>query len=354
MKHLTALLALLPLTFIHAGPYPGAAGSTGSDAIPADDPSIIAWATSVAHHLPGSALALGFGDYPEAGLGWANGMARDGTPDCGATVSLGRGGQVTVTFPQPVADRPGADFAVFENSFDDNFLELAYVEVSADGTNFVRFPTTSLTQQPVGPFDPTGVDPTDIDGFAGKHRAGFGTPFDLADIGLATATHIRLVDTVGGGPAQDTDSHGNPVNDPYPTDISSGFDLDAVAVLHTLTPYETWAAETGDLQDPNADPDRDGAPNLLEFAADTDPQNPSSLPKLTIHPQTLLPVLDLAPLHGGYDLTVESSPDLITWSPDTTHNNLRLKIQLSPQVAALLAGHLGSAPFDPCTLFGAH
>ena len=64
-------------------------------------------------------------------------------------VSLGDGGTVVLTFPQPIGDVPGPDFAVFENGFKafDNsfFLELAHVEVSSDGVNFYRFPSSSLT-----------------------------------------------------------------------------------------------------------------------------------------------------------------------------------------------------------------
>jgi len=57
----------------------------------------------------------------------------------------------------------GFDFAVFENSFNDSFLELAFVEVSSDGINFVRFPATSNTQTDVqitgfGTIDPTYIN----------------------------------------------------------------------------------------------------------------------------------------------------------------------------------------------------
>ena len=55
-------------------------------------------------------------------------------------VSLGDGGSITLTFAHPLSDGTGPDLAVFENAFNDTFLELAFVEVSSDGANFVRFP----------------------------------------------------------------------------------------------------------------------------------------------------------------------------------------------------------------------
>mgnify|MGYP006924592922 CR=1 FL=1 len=53
-------------------------------------------------------------------------------------------GTLTVTFPTGVRNGAGADFAVFEDGFvfpsaPDLFAELAYVEVSTNGTDFARF-----------------------------------------------------------------------------------------------------------------------------------------------------------------------------------------------------------------------
>ncbi|MCB0698185.1 MAG: T9SS type A sorting domain-containing protein, partial [Chitinophagaceae bacterium] len=46
-------------------------------------------------------------------------------------------------------------------------------------------------------------------------------------------THVRIVDVIGDlGSHGTTDTAGNKINDPYPTEIpSGGFDLDAVAAL---------------------------------------------------------------------------------------------------------------------------
>ncbi|MEO6738908.1 MAG: PEP-CTERM sorting domain-containing protein [Chthoniobacteraceae bacterium] len=157
-------------------------------------------------------------------------------------VSLGDGGRITLTFARPIANGPGADFAVFENGITDNFLELAFVEVSSDGTNFTRFHAVSLTQTAtqVGPFDQS-IDPTDLYNLAGKYRVGFGTPFDLAELvgtpglDINAVTHVRIVDVVGSiDPLYGTrDSLNNLINDPWPTAFDTGgFDLDAVGVLN--------------------------------------------------------------------------------------------------------------------------
>ena len=144
-----------------------------------------------------------------------------------------------MTFDPPISNGPGWDFAVFENSFSDTFLELAYVEVSSDGVHFVRFDNDSLTAGPVGGFG--AIDPTNIDGFGGKYRQGFGTPFDLADLStkddvldglvmLNEIANVRIIDIVGDGTYFDTS--GDVIWDPYPTSQSAGFDLDAVGVRY--------------------------------------------------------------------------------------------------------------------------
>ena len=214
-----------------AGPYPPAAGRSGSTAVYKDNAAFIAWAADWENYLPGEAVTSTW-QTPQRALGKAEGTSSD-------IVSLGRGGQITLTFDSPIANGVGWDFAVFENSFSDTFLELAFVEVSSDGATFVRFDNDSLTPNPVGGFG--SLDPTDIDGFAGKYRQAYGTPFDLADLAtkdevisgavdLSAITHVRLVDVVGDGSAFDTAGH--VIYDPYPTNQSAGFDLDAVGVRY--------------------------------------------------------------------------------------------------------------------------
>ena len=156
-------------------------------------------------------------------------------------VSLGDAGRATLTFDSPIVNGEGYDFAVYENSFGDAFLELAFVEVSSDGERFVRFPAISLTQTEVQTGGNGSTDPTMINNLAGKFRMGYGTPFDLNElrdsIGLDinNITHVRIVDVVGSiDPEYGTrDSEGRLINDPWPTPGgSSGFDLAGVAVLN--------------------------------------------------------------------------------------------------------------------------
>ena len=222
------------------GPFCGAAGTTGCTAIAYNDNRIKAWAT-------GCTLVLGSQNLsdpsaPVVTYGTADeavGAASTSTMD---VVSLGDGGSATLTFEKPIANGDGYDFAVFENSFNDYFLELAFVEVSSDGERFVRFPATSLTQ--TARQITSSVDPTYINNLAGKYRVGYGTPFDLnelrdsAGLDINNITHVRVIDVVGSiDPELGTyDAFGHIINDPFPTiTYSAGFDLDGIAVLNQKT-----------------------------------------------------------------------------------------------------------------------
>ncbi|MGE3772532.1 MAG: PEP-CTERM sorting domain-containing protein [Gammaproteobacteria bacterium] len=229
---LAAGAALLASAAAAAGPFAPGAGVAGTTAIAKTDPAFVAWATSYSNYQPGGGVDAGFRT-PEKALGPALGDSFD-------IVSLGNAGSITLSFSGTLYNGPGWDFAVFENGFSNTFLELAFVEVSSDGTNFFRFPAFSFTPSAIGAFG--SIDPTNIDGFAGKYRQGFGTPFDLdvfknaSGINVAAITHVRLVDVVGNGSEFDSfpSSLGGPhrVFDPFPTSGSVGFDLDAVGARH--------------------------------------------------------------------------------------------------------------------------
>ena len=268
--------ALLASTAAVAGPFAPGAGVAGTTAIAKTDPAFVAWAASYSNYQPGSPVDAGFRT-PEKALGPAVGDSFD-------IVSLGKAGSITLSFSGTLFNGPGWDFAVFENGFSnsttlprllrvrrsdvaqDSLLsrliditlsearqrriggeagrlrlsELAFVEVSSDGANFFRFPAFSFTPSAVGAFG--SIDPTNIDGFAGKYRQGFGTPFDLdvfknaSGINVNAITHVRLVDVVGNGSEFDSfpSSLGgpHPIFDPFPTTGSVGFDLDAVGARH--------------------------------------------------------------------------------------------------------------------------
>jgi hypothetical protein len=244
MKTKIVAFLLVPLVVLltvpaMAGPHPPAAGEPGSTAISIDkdDPAYMdfaGWATAVELYLPGVNVNERF-KTPEKALGPPQGISYDEENDVAPTVTLGDGGQITLLFDSPIVNGDGWDFAVFENSFNDTFLELAYVEVSSDGVNFVRFVNDSLTPQPVPAFG--AIDPTEIDGLAGKYRMGYGAPFDLETVNLSFATHVRIVDIVGDGTAFDTS--GDVIWDPYPISFSAGFDLDAIGVLHQASGTDT-------------------------------------------------------------------------------------------------------------------
>ena len=221
------------------GPYCGAVGTEGCTAVKFDDTRILDWARACTIVRGSSNLSdpeaapVTYGTEDEAvGVVTGNNMN---------VVSLGDGGSATLTFARPIANGEGFDFAVYENSFNDSFLELAFVEVSTDGETFVRFPATSLTQTDVQIGGYGSVDPTFINNLAGKYRVGYGTPFDLDELRDSTGIDInninfvRIVDVVGSiDPALGTrDAFGHMINDPFPTiSNSAGFDLDGVAVLN--------------------------------------------------------------------------------------------------------------------------
>jgi hypothetical protein len=222
--------------------FDGAVGTEGCLGVQNIDERIVSWATEcrltrgykdIAN--PADGLAQ-FGTVDEA-LGFASNVNTD-------AVSLGHGGIAILEFDRPIINGDGIDFAVFENSFNDSYLELAFVEVSSDGENFVRFPSTSYTQTTVQAGE-EGVDPRYINNLAGKYTIGWGTPFDLeelrdvADLDINNVKYVKLIDVVGTiDPEYATfDSHGNIINCNYTTGSAAGFDLMGIAVINGGEPY---------------------------------------------------------------------------------------------------------------------
>jgi hypothetical protein len=129
--------------------FHSAPGTIGTNAIFKDSSCFVAWANNAVVQRGFLTIAdttftsnnsnkVDFGS-PQFATGAAEG---DGT----SVVSLGDGGTATLSFPLVIRDEVGYDFAVFENSFSDNYMELAHVEVSSDGIHFFRFP--SVSEQP--------------------------------------------------------------------------------------------------------------------------------------------------------------------------------------------------------------
>jgi hypothetical protein len=308
-----------------AGPYP-------ADFIPAADPRFAFWAAAaeivrgpgdIAQFDPEDPYFATYGDESSA-IGPAGAIAGDdGVGNPFPVVSLGDGGSATLTFAQPLADGAGPDFAVFENSFNGTFLELAHVEVSSDGENFFRFPSVSLTQTHTQIPDYGTLDPSNIRNLAGRAPGGAGTPFDLAELrrhhpklDVDRITHVRVVDVVGSlDPAHSTlDSQGNPINDPYPTFHEfGGFDLDAVGAMSPMvTTYASWTASwnlAGNDTLPAADPDHDGVPNLIRYLTGN-----GTLAMERTPAQTTMRFSRLAYRTDG-KLRVEGSTNLADWQP---------------------------------------
>ena len=245
------LLFLILITVNVFSQYAPAAGQEGSTAISADSSVFIEWAKNcdvTRGYLKISDTSMGYVSYgnTESALGTADNNV----------VSLGDGGYAVLTFEHPVTNGNGWDFAVFENSFDDNFLELAFVEVSSDGETFYRFPSSSLTQTEEQVESFGTIDPTKINNLAGKYRVMFGTPFDLEELknkpGLNVNHIIAIkVEDVTGCIMEEYASHdseGHIINDPWPTPFESGgFDLDAIGVIHNTTNTSVNAETASDL-----------------------------------------------------------------------------------------------------------
>lgn len=235
MRILITLLTLIVIKQSSAQFHPPV-GQPGTSAIHKDSIVFVGWASGCQVTRGYQNCANIVSGYASAGIdSSALGMAD------GITVSLGDEGIATVIFSSAVYDGVSYDFAVFENSFSNTFLELAFVEVSSDGINFFRFPATSYTQDTLqtGSFGFTNAE--EINNLAGKYRVFYGTPFDLQEMvgtpGLDVnhVTHIRIIDVSGNieGACTSFDQYGNAVNDPWPTEFpSGGFDFDAVGVIH--------------------------------------------------------------------------------------------------------------------------
>lgn len=146
-------------------------------------------------------------------------------------LSLGCGGSITLLLDGPgIDDRDGPDLLVFENAFpvgDATFAEPARVLVSDDGEDWREFPCTVAGDGSETPQGCAGVTPTASieDGRFDPQTAG-GDAFDLAEVGLAHARWVRLVDV--------TEAHYG--DDMWCQGAAGGFDLDAVAAAVSWEP----------------------------------------------------------------------------------------------------------------------
>lgn len=179
---------------------------------------------------------------------------------------LGNGGSIVISFESGISNGSGIDFAIFENGFDENYLELGFVEVSTNGIDFVRFPNFYLGTERIYEWQFQGncdVMPTDVYNLASKFECGMGHGFDLQELiytyegiinnsftfsdsytnaflsaystlDFDNINYVKIVDVYGDGTV--LDSIGHPIYDPTGNQRSSpGFDIQGIAVLNTST-----------------------------------------------------------------------------------------------------------------------
>lgn len=242
------------------------------EGLPKDDTSLVAWADGYSEFERGydrtsiyeNPDVYGDLDYPERAYGPATGDNFD-------VVVLGNHGYITLTFSSGISNGDGFDLVVFENGFgteatDCFFAELGYVEVSSDGTNFVRFDSVSRTAAQPGGYGNVYVH--NIYGLCGMHPNAYGTslgtPFDLdwlknkksvveGLVDLNNITHVKIIDIPGNGEEADADgdlisdadyaapsvyfpcydSFDNVIYDAFRTWGTGGVDLEAIGVIHT-------------------------------------------------------------------------------------------------------------------------
>lgn len=237
IKYLVFTLLFLILGLKGFSQYASAAGKLGSSALYKDSSIFVNWAKQCT-------IYRGWKNIAQKDSGYA--IIGDSTSAIGKAgengiVSLGDSGIAICQFYKPLLNGNGWDFAIFENTFDDRYLELAFVEVSSDGWRYFRFPCHSLTDtlNQTGAFGYT--EPENINNLAGKYRAGYGTPFDFNDIpdykdlDKNNIRYVKIVDVVGSLNSKFAafDTAMRKINDPWPTPFaSSGFDLDAIGVIH--------------------------------------------------------------------------------------------------------------------------
>lgn len=344
---LWAFWAAAPLV---AGPYSPGPESVGSVAIDAYEdadmtlrnPELVAWAKTFLNYLPDPNVSQTW-QTPWGALGPSDDKGYAGNTT--TIVTLGDGGSITLFFATPILDTDGFDLVIFENGVSTTpgrgFFELAFVEVSTDGIVFLRFPARSTTPTPTSPYLFLELDPTNLDGMAGKYPATYGTPFDFAWLGVTMVSHVRIVDIVGDG--RTLDSEGRPIYDPYPTSGSAGFDLDAVAA-HVTQRYDTWRKARFALRDnstttsdPLTDADEDGCSNLMEYAFATLPTDSSSRlqPNISLHGQEIQFHFWRDPNKIDLRIAVEASSDLQQWTEIALSTNGQPFQTIQPNVAGV-------------------
>ena len=193
---------------------PDSAGSADSAAV---DPGPDPFADLIVSFEPGDNAGFGQDQLPDVVLGSPEGGGESGSLD---VLSLGREGRIVLGFDDiGLVDGEGPDLLVFENPFP-GWTETGEVSVSEDGETWLTWPCDPSAEGSPGcaglgqvwASSDNDIDPTD------PETAG-GDAFDLAELGLARARYVAVVDS--GANSYDG--------------VAGGFDLDAIAVVHGET-----------------------------------------------------------------------------------------------------------------------
>jgi len=189
------------------------------------------YAITVTSVNPGSGAS---GD-PILGLGAPIGLGLlNGSTD---VYTLGVGGSVTYEMDSSVVNAAGADLIVCENPFFvigtvTSFAEAMFVEVSTNGTDFARFPSSYVGD--VGPFPPfSGVPPSWYSGFAGIMPV-FGNLFvgiDPLDAVAAGGDAFDLAELVDHPLVRDEKVDLDEINYVRLLDIQSGVEMDSSSTI---------------------------------------------------------------------------------------------------------------------------
>ena len=153
--------------------------------------------------------------------------------DDSEVLSLGIGGEIIVGWKNGyIVDKEGPDFIIFENVFSNYqetkiFVEPAIISVSKDGINFVEFPYNTETLEGLA-----GINWINGSENCFDYNLSGGDAFDLADIGMDSIRYIKIKDT-------SLLAAKLPTNHKYysPVGVLTGFDLDAVVLLHTAIDF---------------------------------------------------------------------------------------------------------------------
>jgi hypothetical protein len=208
-----------------SGDGDGSGGSGGSAPMPLGCDASAPGTTTIScveSFTPGDGAGHGADDFPAIIYGPPHGAGSHG----GSTdvLSLGTDGSIVVGFGgSGIVDGEGADFIVFENAFWKGgnpaypYSELAEISVSDDGATWTAFPCKhdAVPYDGCAGWHPVFSSPDNTISPLDPATAG-GEAFDLATLGVTSARFLRIKD----------------LHNLAGLDGTTGFDLDAVAVIH--------------------------------------------------------------------------------------------------------------------------